>query len=119
MPSIIDYHMVNRTYRYSTADPLYPFGYGLSYSSFSYVGANMDPKQEMEPTCKSSCTLSVQVKNTGPYDADEVSTVASSIRDNMKIPGKFPIFTMIRYLDLVTLSPIHHCKQFKTIPAIL
>ena len=67
--------MVNRTYRYSTADPLYPFGYGLSYSSFSYVGANMDPKQGTEPACTSSCTLSIQVKNTGPYDADEVSPV--------------------------------------------
>jgi len=36
LPDFKDYHMANRTYRYDARKPLYPFGYGLSYSKFTY-----------------------------------------------------------------------------------
>ena len=36
LPPFTDYNMAGRTYRYATADPLYPFGFGLSYTSFAY-----------------------------------------------------------------------------------
>ena len=70
VPSITDYDMTKgQTYRYFMNDPLYPFGYGLSYSTFTYsnlVLANntIEPGQLID--------LSVQVKNNGPYDAEEV-----------------------------------------------
>ena len=56
--------MTERTYRYFTGKPLYPFGYGLSYTTFS-IG---------KPKYKNG-TLTVKVKNTGERDGEEVVQV--------------------------------------------
>ena len=61
--------MKGRTYMYSTKTPLYPFGYGLSYSSFEYSGLKLSKPLI---TNSGSLTVSVNVKNTGKYDGDEV-----------------------------------------------
>lgn len=50
-------------------DPLYPFGYGLSYTTFSYGDLRLD-KQEIRPD--EELTATITVTNTGNYDADEV-----------------------------------------------
>ena len=54
-----------------TADPLYPFGYGLSYSKFHYSSLVVTPTSI---TAGQSVTVTVTVTNRGPYDADEVRT---------------------------------------------
>ena len=41
LPPFTDYNMAGRTYRYTTAEPLYPFGFGLSYTSFAYADLRM------------------------------------------------------------------------------
>lgn len=69
VPSIVDYSMINRTYRYSTATPLFPFGYGLSYSTFKYTSLNL-PINSIN--AGDSFELFVSVKNLGPYPGDEV-----------------------------------------------
>ncbi|RUS72324.1 hypothetical protein EGW08_019916 [Elysia chlorotica] len=68
IPPITNYSMVNRTYRYMQSLPLYPFGYGLSYSQFSYESLTSDANvKAME-----NLSFEVTVKNIGDYDADEV-----------------------------------------------
>lgn len=72
LPDFQDYAMKGRTYRYMTEEPLYPFGYGLSYTSFAYRKARLsDTKVAME----TPVTLTVKVTNTGSCDGDEVAQV--------------------------------------------
>ena len=69
LPPFADYSMQNRTYRYFKGEPLYPFGYGLSYTKFSYGKLKFD-KQAVnagEPV-----KVSVDVTNAGEREGDEV-----------------------------------------------
>ncbi|MCE5300532.1 MAG: glycoside hydrolase family 3 C-terminal domain-containing protein, partial [Spirochaetia bacterium] len=67
LPDFRDYSMKNRTYRYFEGKPLFPFGYGLSYTKFRYSKF----KQELNPAT-GSVLLKVRVTNTGKHDGDEV-----------------------------------------------
>ena len=69
LPPFTDYRMKDRTYRYFTGTPLYPFGFGLSYTSFKYSSLKVSENKAMpDDTIK----VSVSVKNTGKLDGDEV-----------------------------------------------
>jgi len=69
LPPFDDYSMAKRTYRYFDGDPLYPFGFGLSYTSFTYDRAQVD---HAKISAEGSVTISVEVKNTGAMAGDEV-----------------------------------------------
>ncbi|HVP20433.1 MAG TPA: glycoside hydrolase family 3 C-terminal domain-containing protein [Anaerolineaceae bacterium] len=66
LPAFDDYSMTGRTYRYMTAEPLYPFGFGLSYTTFAY--------RDLRVTSPASSGFEavVTVENTGAIAADEV-----------------------------------------------
>jgi len=72
LPAFDDYSMANRTYRYFRGKPLFPFGYGLTYTKFVYSRAKVD-QSEVSP--KDSITVTAQVKNAGKFDGDEVVQV--------------------------------------------
>ncbi len=61
MPAFIDYAMAGRTYRYYRGEPLYPFGYGLSYGDCEVIALSADR------TC-----ATISVVNRGPRDTEEV-----------------------------------------------
>ncbi|WP_185968917.1 glycoside hydrolase family 3 C-terminal domain-containing protein [Carboxylicivirga sp. M1479] len=69
LPDFEDYSMKERTYRYFTKDVLYPFGYGLSYSSFN-IQKPILAKKRMGTD--DSNTVTAEVTNTGNYDGDVV-----------------------------------------------
>ena len=77
LPAFEDYSMAGRTYRYLNCTPLYPFGYGLSYSSFVYD--NLASEQTVEAGNGSSVRFTL--KNTGGYDAREVVQVYVKAED--------------------------------------
>lgn len=66
LPDFSDYDMKARTYRYFDGEPLYPFGYGLSYTQFNY-----DPLQ-VTPHENGDLEVTLDITNSGEYDGDEV-----------------------------------------------
>jgi len=67
LPPFETYDMKGRTYRFFKGDPLYPFGYGLSYTTFDYKDLQVKGKD-----------VTVTVTNTGKVDGDEVVQVYAS-----------------------------------------
>jgi beta-glucosidase len=68
LPPFEEYSMIGKTYRYFSGAPLYPFGYGLSYTSFKYNDLRVAEKCRIGDTVQ----VSVQVKNEGQLAGDEV-----------------------------------------------
>ena len=68
LPPMDDYDVTKRTYKYFEGDVLYPFGYGLSYTSFKYSDIKVEDAGD-------TWDVSVTVKNTGRRDGDEVVKV--------------------------------------------
>jgi beta-glucosidase len=69
LPEFEDYAMKNRTYRYFTGEPLYPFGYGLTYSKFEYSNMKLS-SAELE--AGNPLAVEVDVKNASSRAGDEV-----------------------------------------------
>jgi len=72
LPDFLNYDMKGRTYRYMTEEPLFPFGSGLSYSTFQYSKVQLS-----KGTIHAGQTvkLSVRVKNTSKLNGEEVVQV--------------------------------------------
>lgn len=68
IPDFMDYNMENRTYRYFTGEPLYPFGFGLSYTTFKYSKL----KTANTVNTGDEVVVTVNVKNKGKRAGDEV-----------------------------------------------
>jgi len=71
IPAFEDYDMDGFTYRYFKGEPLFPFGYGLSYTTFEY-GAPQLSATDLDAKGESAITVSVEVKNTGAIAGQEV-----------------------------------------------
>ena len=74
LPPMMDYNLRDgRTYMYFKGEPLYPFGYGLSYSHFSYQNLRVEPRQD-----GSAVVVDVDVTNRGDRAGDEVVQLYAS-----------------------------------------
>ena len=86
LPPFEDYSMTNRTYRYFTGNPEFAFGYGLSYTKFTYSKGELS-----NASCQPDGSLKVSftIKNSGAHDGDEVAQVyyqrPKTAGDNLKM----------------------------------
>ncbi len=94
LPAFDDYSMNGRTYRYMTEEPLYPFGFGLSYSCFEYSDLQLD---KTEIALGDSLNVNVTVRNNGGQDSAEV--VQFYLTD----------------LEASTIVPLHHLVGFERV----
>ena len=85
LPDFENYDMEGRTYRYFREEPLYAFGYGLSYTTFEYGNATLSKN-----TIKAGkgVSISIPVTNSGNCDGDEVVQVYVKSLDNPSAPIK-------------------------------
>ena len=84
LPAFSDYSMNNRTYRYFKGEALYPFGYGLSYTSFKYDMINVPATV----ASGKNVTVSARVTNAGKLDGEEVVQLYIS---HQGVQGKVPL----------------------------
>ncbi|HEX4084481.1 MAG TPA: glycoside hydrolase family 3 C-terminal domain-containing protein [Chthoniobacteraceae bacterium] len=96
LPGLSDYRMANRTYRYFKGTPLFPFGYGLTYTRFDYGAPVLQPA-----SVTGNVDLTVPVTNAGGMDGDEVVQVYMRHKDS-------PVPQAIR--SLVAFQRVHIAK---------
>ena len=85
LPDFEDYNMTGRTYRYMSQEPLFPFGYGLSYTTFEYGQMTLSSdKISIGQTLK----LTVPITNTGKRDGEEVVQVYLRKHNDADGPNK-------------------------------
>ena len=94
LPAFDDYSMNGRTYRYMTAEPLYPFGFGLSYSKFNYSELQLD---KTTLAIGDSLNVSLTLTNSGASDSAEVAQFYLSD------------------LHASTVVPLHHLIGFERV----
>ncbi len=85
LPPFTEYSMKNRTYRYFKGKPLYGFGYGLSYTHFSYADLKID---HAAVRAGDSVTAEVTIRNEGKLPGDEVAELYLS--PSASLPGANP-----------------------------
>ena len=85
LPDFKDYSMENRTYRYYTGTPLYPFGYGLSYTDVEYKNASISKNEGM---IGDTFTVEVEVENKGTYKVHEgVQLYVKDLEASTRVPN--------------------------------
>jgi len=94
LPAFNSYNMKERTYRYFNGEVLYPFGYGLSYTTFAYSPVKIAKNADS----RSSVQVEVDVKNTGKHDGEEV------------------VQLYISHPNYAENKPLYALKAFKRVP---
>ncbi|MBN1606126.1 MAG: glycoside hydrolase family 3 C-terminal domain-containing protein [Polyangiaceae bacterium] len=98
LPDIRDYSMKGRTYRYLEREPLYPFGFGLSYAAFEYTELVLS-RTTLSPT--DSIDVSVLVRNVGTRRSDEVVQLyVKDLEASCRVPHH-----SLRAFERITLMP--------------
>ena len=96
LPPFTDYSMQGRTYRYFKGEPLYPFGYGLSYTRFAYSNLRVNSVKAGEPVM-----ATVDVTNTGEREGDEVVQLYLT---DVAASAPVPIRTLVGF-ERISLRP--------------
>jgi beta-glucosidase len=112
LPAYENYSMKGRTYRYMTAESLYPFGYGLSYTTFAYSGMKLSSAKVKK---NAPVTAEATVTNTGRMEADEVVQLYITDPQN----GENPLFSLKGFKRIKLKPGESQIVNFTLTPEIL
>lgn len=112
IPAFDNYDMKGKTYRYFKGNPLYEFGYGLSYTTFEYKINSIPQRVSPEETF----SVSVEVKNTGKMDGDEVVQLYVSHPESRR---ECPIRSLAGFKRIHLKSGEHKVVEFQIEPSQL
>jgi len=114
IPGFEDYQMKGRTYRYMTQTPLYPFGYGLSYTTFEHKNGKLSNNRIKG---NEAITFTADISNTGMMAGDEIIQLYVKYPDHPEEPIKtLKAFKRV-HLDKGTTQPVSitlEAKAFQT-----
>ena len=84
LPDFHDYSMENRTYKYMKNEALYPFGYGLGYTSFTYGDIALS---STHINSGESLSCGIKIKNTGKFESEEtVQLYLKDVKASVRVP---------------------------------
>ncbi len=110
LPDYEDYSMQGRTYRYMQEAPMYPFGFGLSYTAFDYEALNV---KNRSLAAGESLEVTATIKNTGEQSGDEVLQLYLSAEDRSEHD---PIYSM-KAFKRISLEPGESTNVTFTVPS--
>jgi len=113
LPAYEDYSMIGRTYRYMEKKPLFPFGFGLSYTTFKYNDLKLSAKEVEKGK---SVIAEVTITNTGKVKAEEiVQLYITDLKASTRVP-----FYSLKGFQRVTLTPGENKKvTFEITPKLM
>ena len=113
LPAFDDYSMNGRTYRYMTEEPLYPFGFGLSYSNFDYSDLQLD---KTTLAIGDSLTVNVTVTNCGGSDSAEVVQFYLS---DLHASSIVPLHHLVGFERITLKAGESHTLKFTLTPEMM
>lgn len=109
IPEFSEYNMKGKTYRYFKGEALYPFGHGLSFSTFKY--ANFKMNEELKTN--QSLEVSVDITNSGKFNGEEVVQLYAT---NLNEDGLNPIRTLLAFDRIYLNAGETKTVDFKVTP---
>lgn len=113
LPAYEDYSMKGRTYRFMNEVPMYPFGFGLSYTNFKYSDLKLS-KATLQKN--ESIDAAVTVANTGKVDADEVVELYLSHTD---AGNDAPLYSLKKFKRISLKAGEQKTLSFKITPEMI
>jgi beta-glucosidase len=113
LPRFEDYNMRDRTYRFASWEPLYPFGFGLSYTKFAYGDLRLE-SQALRPG--ESLPVSLTVTNYGQVDGEEVVQVYLS---DLEASVEVPLHNLVAFQRLALKAGESQTVRFTITPEMM